>query len=454
MLWMLRAGRVLATLSVLTAGTLFGGSSMAQSRAVAFTNVTVIDGTGAAPRSDMTVVVDGGRIVVVGRTRDVRVPTAAAVVDGRGKFLIPGLWDMHVHLGEYGAGAKVLRHLVASGIVGVRDMASPPDDILRLRADVESGTLLGPQIVAAGPILQAPLPFRPPSLVRSVAPSDAAAVVDELRGKGVDFIKVGDTLDRNTYFVIASESKRVGLTFAGHLPVSVSAMDAAMAGQRSIEHFGSAVFRGLLLACSRDEGRLAELTRSALAGALAGGPPPEQRLYQADVMNALVDTYDSRKASALFAVFRREGTWQTPTLQALRQVWEERRKQLNGTDVAAGERLQTQTLDMFRQMRRERVNVLAGTDVPTGAGAPPLHDELVELVRAGLTPMQALQAATRNPAEFLGRLAGEGTIQVGKKANVVLLDADPLVDISNTRRVSAVILAGRLIPREEIQNLR
>ena len=426
----------------------------AQSNGIVFANVTLIDGTGATPRRDITVVINGDRIASIGRTDEVRMPPGSITVDGRGKYLIPGLWDMHVHLGAYDDGRRLLPRLVGYGITGVRDMASPVDDILRLRRDTTDGTLLGPQIVAAGPILQQPLPFRVPLLVRTVTEADARSVVAELRAKGVDFIKVGDTLTRDAYLAIADESKRLGLPFGGHLPVSVSAAEAAQAGQRSIEHFGSAGFRGVLLASSSDQARVTDLARDALAKALTGGPPPEETLYRAEFMTAVVDTYDDRTATALFDSFVKSGTWHVPTLAALRGVWNERRKQLAAAAAIAGDRLWAKTFQMVTNMRGRGVGVLAGSDLPAAAGVPPLHDELVELVGAGMTPLQALQAATRSPAEFLGRLATEGTVQVGKKANLVLLDGDPLADIANTRRVAAVVVTGRLISGPELQMIR
>jgi imidazolonepropionase-like amidohydrolase len=442
----------LATVIVILLAT--ASVAAAQSHPIAFTNVTLIDGTGATPQRGISVVIDGDRIATIGRTGEVRLPVGATAVDGRAKFLIPGLWDMHVHLGAYDEGVKVLPRLVGYGITGVRDMASPVDDILRLGRESASGMVLGPQIVAAGPILQRPLPFRLPPLVRTVTDAEAKHVVAELHTKGVGFIKVGDTLTRNAYLAIAEESKRLGLPFAGHLPVSVSAREATQAGQRSIEHFGSAGFRGLLLACSTDEARLTDLVRDALTGALAGGPPPEEKLYQAAFMNALVDSYDSRKAATLFESFARNGTWQEPTFVALRNVWDERRKELSPADAAAGDRVWTKTVEMFADMRKRGVKILAGSDRPILPGVPPLHDELVALVSAGMTPSQALHSATRLPAEFLGRLATEGTIQVGKKANLVLLEGDPLSDIANTRRVAAVVVRGRLISSRELQKIR
>jgi imidazolonepropionase-like amidohydrolase len=429
-------------------------SATVQSRVIAFTGVTLIDGTDAAPRADLTVLIEGNQISAIGKTGAVRVPADAQRVDGRAKFLIPGLWDMHVHLGAYDGAAKALPRFVAYGITGVRDMASPVDDIVRLRRDSAGGTLLGPQILAAGPILQRPLPFRLPPFVRTVTDADARSAVDELHENGVDFIKVGDTLTRNAYFAIAEQSTRRGLPFAGHLPVSVSAAEAAHAGQRSIEHFGSAGFRGVLLACSRDEARLTEVVRDALTTALAGGPSPDEKLYQAEFLNALVDSYDNRKAAALFELFTTNRTWQEPTLVALRDVWEQQRTRLKFLEAAAGDRVWTKTLEMFADMRVHGVKVLAGSDVPVGLGVPPLHDELVALVGAGMTPLQALQTATRNAADFQGRLATEGTVEVGKKANLVLLEADPLRDIANTRRVAAVVVGGRFVSESELQKIR
>jgi hypothetical protein len=425
----------------------------AQSTVIAVTNVTLIDGTGAMPRV-VNVIVEGDRIAAINRNGGQRVPAGATIVDGRGKYLIPGMWDMHVHIGGYQEGTKVLPRLVAYGITGVRDMASPVDDILRLRRESVDGTLLGPQIVAAGPILQRPLPFTTPPLVRTVADADAKQVVDDLKAKGVDFIKVGDTLTRDAYFRIATESRRLGLPFAGHLPVSVSALEATQAGQRSIEHFGSAGFRNVLIACSTAEEKLISEAREALASALAGGPSPDEKLYRSEFLTRLVETYDRRKAAALFRAFKQNGTWQVPTFGAIGSVWNARRAQLNPADAAATERASTKTIEMFADMRRAGVKVLAGSDLPVSTGVPPIHDELEALVRAGMTPLEALQASTRDPADFLGRLATEGTVQVGKRANLVLLDADPLADIANTRRVAAVVLRGKLISGSDLLSMR
>jgi imidazolonepropionase-like amidohydrolase len=427
----------------------------AQSNAIAIKDATLIDGTGARPRI-VTVIVEGERITAIVGNGQERIPAGATIVDGRGNYLIPGLWDMHLHtaIGGYEQGANVLPRLVAHGITGIRDMASPADAILRLRREIAEGILLGPQIVAAGPILQRPLPFSLPPHVRTVKDEEAGQVVDDLHAKGVDFVKVGDTLTRDAYFQIATASRRLGLPFAGHLPVSVTALEAAQAGQRSIEHFGSAGFKNVLIACSSAEADLASDTRDALASALAGGPSPDETLYRSAFLTKLVESYDRRKAAALFRAFERNSTWHVPTFVALRNAWDERRAHLNSDDRAATDRAERKTVEMFADMRKAGVKILAGSDQPVSTGVPAIHDELVALVRAGMAPLEALQAATRSPAEFFGRLADEGTVEAGKKANLVLLEENPLTDIANTRRVVAVVLRGRLISGAELQKLR
>jgi hypothetical protein len=359
---------------------------------------------------------------------------------------------MHVHLGSYSDAAQALPKYLASGVTGLRDMASPPVDIIRLRDAINAGTIIGPTIVAAGPILQGVLPFESPPMIRVVADvEDAAFAVDALASAGVDFIKTGDTLDNDQYTAIATAGERRRLPFVGHLPVSVSAQDASEAGQASIEHFGSARFHGLLIACSDDEQALRALAEGVLDQARAGGASPDDTLLRAPFINRLVETYSPMKAQELLMKLASNGTWQTPTLAGIRSVWEAQEPQLNREDATAAEQLWRKYEELLRAMQASGVGILAGTDLPDSAAGGRIHDELALLVEAGLSPMEALQAATRSPAEFLGRLDTEGTIEVGKAANLVLLDADPLREISNTRRISAVVLKGNLIPTEKPQ---
>jgi hypothetical protein len=223
-------------------------AAQTQPDASVITNVTIIDVTEAKPQLQMCVLILGNRISQIVPCAHLSIPKDSKVVDGRGKFLIPGLWDMHVHLGNATEGA--LPMLLASGVTGVRDMGSPSFETLRRwRVEILAGERVGPRIVAAGPILDAGVPDSNRWMVRNEA--EARRAVDYLAQVGVDFIKVHEHLDRKTYFAIADEANRVGLTFAGHVPVNpdgdgfaVSGIEASNAGQKSLEHMFGIPFPG------------------------------------------------------------------------------------------------------------------------------------------------------------------------------------------------------------------
>ena len=430
---------------------------------LAITHVTVIDGTGAAPQADMTVIVKDRRIVELGKSGEVRTPAQANTVNGSGRYLIPGLWDMHVHevFGDWlPRNEKVVPPLfVANGITGVRDMGGDLDALKEWRARVAAGTLLGPRMIIAGPMLDGPTP-RFPSSAPVANAADGRRVVDELTRRGVDFIKIQSLIPRDGYFAAADEAKRLGMVFVGHVPDAVRAAEASNAGQKSIEHF-----TGIFEACSTIEDQLVTGT--------ARGPGPNVR------------TYDPVRAQKVIALMAKNRTWQVPTL-----VWERGQWLVDDIDLShdpltkyapaswkdrtwpmfVHDILQTMDTDPLRvrkkffqielemtlAMFRAGVPFMAGTDTAAGVHIFPgfsLHQELALFVQAGLTPMQALQTATRNPAEFMGRLKDLGTIEQGKLADLVLLDANPLNDITNTRKIRAVVLAGRYLDRPALDRM-
>src|SRR3989442_2070552 len=218
-----------------------------QPRPLVFTHVTVIDATGAPVKPEMTVVITGDRITEFAPTKTVRVPKDAQVVDATGKFLIPGLWDMHVHW--YGYDKAYLRLFTANGVTGVRIMWGAPIHF-EWRKEIQEGTLLGPRMVIASTILDGPKPIWPGSIAVANE-AEARRSVIKVKREGADFVKVYSLLPRETYFAIADEAKKQGLPFAGHVPFFVSAGEASDAGQRSIEHL-----TGILAACSAREEEL------------------------------------------------------------------------------------------------------------------------------------------------------------------------------------------------------
>jgi imidazolonepropionase-like amidohydrolase len=430
--------------------------------ALALTHVTVIDATGAPPLPDMTVLIEGKRIVDLGKSSEVRPPRDATIVEAGGKYLIPGLWDMHVHtvFGDWLPRNErvTLPLFVANGVTGVRDMGGDLEVLKQWRAEIEAGRLLGPRMIIAGPMLDGPIP-RFPSSAPVANAADGRRIVDDLKARGVDFIKIQSLIPRDGYFAAADEAKKLGLTFVGHVPDAVRASEASNAGQRSIEHF-TGIFEG----CSTIEDELIKGPKS---------------------VGVNVRTFDPARARSLIELMARNQTWQVPTLTWERgqwlvddidlshdplvkyapAAWKDRTWPMFVHDIIATmdtdplpvrKHFVQMELDMTLAMFRAGVPFMAGTDTAAGVHIFPgfsLHDELALFVRAGLTPMQALQTATRNPALFLDRLADMGTVEKGKLADLVLLDANPLDDIANTRRIRAVVLAGRYFGRTDLDQM-
>jgi imidazolonepropionase-like amidohydrolase len=423
----------------------------------------------------MTVTITGERITAIERSRRVHVPENERVLDGTGQYLIPGLWDMHVHALSADRNELYFPLLIANGVTGIRDMGTtlPLEQIHQLQNKIASGKVLGPRIVAAGPIVDGPKPVWPFSL--AVANElEGRQAVDMLKREGADFIKVYNLLPRAAYFAIVDEARKKGLTVVGHVPLSVTAAEASRAGQKSIEHLN-----GVLLACSTDE---AALMKERLVVSASFDRESMSRLNRARARQ-LLETFSPEKAAALFRRFASNGTWQTPTLVALRVLayWNDgslitdprlkyippfikrewnpkddfRFSNRSLEDVRNVRLIYQKNIELIGAMRRAHVKILAGTDLGNPYLLPgfSLHDELGLLARAGLTPMEALQSATRNPAEFLGLLDSLGTIETGKIADLVLLGANPLEDINNTQKIRAVIVGGKLLDQSELRKM-
>ena len=397
----------------------------------------------------MSLLISNGRIAAIGPAARITVPAKAEILDGRGKYLIPGLWNMHVHLGAYADGERALAAFLAQGVTGLRDMGSPLDDILRLRQETNDGTILGPRMVVSGPIIQGPLPFQLPVFISVKDVAAARATVDMLRQRGVDFIKVQDAIPDDIYVAVATQARRDHLPYVGHIPPTVLPEEATDLGQRSIEHLGGR-FWGVLIGSSAQESALhaqeLQIYKDILT-ALGKNEMPPTTSMRTEFTRAIVESYDPKKAAELIRRFRRNGTWQCPTLVVLHTLWADSAAKYTSEDLRWADRLLAKNAEMVEMMQRAGVGLLAGTDLPPESRNGSIHDELAYLVDAGLTPMQALQTATRNAAEFLGKLDTVGTVERNKAADLVLLTANPLDDIHNTARISAVIIRGRIAPQ-------
>ncbi len=424
----------------------------AQDRPVAETSirhVTVVNVATGAEQKDQTVRIQGTRIVSIAATQ----PTDDAIsgsVDAHGGYLIPGLWDMHVHVHD----KDELPLYIANGVTGVRVM-SGEKDTAALRAEF-AGQAPSPQIYLASAIVDGSPPVWPGSIVVK-KPADARRTVDEIKASGADFIKVYSRIPRDAYFALADEAKQQHIAFEGHVPDTVTAQEASAAGQRSMEHL-----LGIAIACSSQQEKL--------MGALNRAEFFRERLaIEAEAYRSL----DQTKCQALFAEFRGNETWQVPTLtvnrlwgrlddskftsdprlayidRRFRDRWDERtepqRRRWNFELFQLARSIFSADEHVVGAMFRAGVPMMAGTDAMNPYCFPgfSLHDELAMLVESGLTPLAALQAATINPAKFMGRGAEMGTIEAGKMADLVLLRADPLADIHNTAQIQGVWLQGK-----------
>jgi len=427
--------RPVSCLPILAAILIAGGAVTAQTSSLAITDVNVVDVVDGRIVPNSTVTITGETIS--GITRNGAAPKGARIVDGRRKFLIPGLWDMHAHI--QGNEKAWLPLFIANGVTGIRDMGADLDFILEVREATASGRTLGPRIIAAGPILDdAPgdWPFR----IRVRNADEGRAAVQLLKRRGVDLIKVHNYTPRDVFFAIVDEARQENLPVAGHVPLKVTIQEGIDAGMVSIEHFA-------------EDGRVWK--------ACSGGPK-----------------YRPEACRPFFEMLARRRVWQTPTLLALAEL------PVIGTPASAISRdqlayankrfleMQAGNQSFFlkrpevlgilknlaevgkvvtRDMAAAGVGILAGCDAMIAGFC--VHDELAKMVDGGMTPFAALQTATINPARYLGRESTLGTIAPGRSADLVLLDANPLEDIANVRRIRAVVTGGRLLDRGELDRL-
>ena len=428
-------------------------------------HVAIVDVVNGATRPNMTVVVSGNRIAAIYADGTRRTTKGSRVVNGAGKYLIPGLWDMHVHaftfpestmtLGERATRVYFPQYL-AAGVTGIRDMGGWLDTVVAVRRRVRAHEILGPRIVAAGRLLGGRSPWAPPSPHVWVVndPDSASLAVDSLRRAGADFIKVHDLLKRDVYLAIARRARETGIQLVGHLRPSVTVDEAIDAGQVGFEH----VAIELVVACA---GGGTERAGQFYDRWIKGGWPAFVKETA-----ELWAGRDSSLCAATMEHMRRIGVHVTPTLvlrmqdsvfmthvlirdltpaAALRCASDV--KDWGSLPDSLRQLYYRTVLDIVGTLHRAHVVVVAGTDGPSGCLAPgtALHEELEKLVLAGLTPAEALRAATIEPARFLNLADSLGTIEVGKVADLVLIEADPLENISNTRKVFGMVADGRWI---------
>src|SRR5262245_35872246 len=434
------------------------GAAGGESATVAITHVTVIDGTGAEPRQDQTVLINGDRIGAIGPSAGLKAPKGARVVDATGKYLLPGFWDLHVHL-HFGT-PEVLPVFVANGITGIRELDTPMPEIDSIRA--RAGSLLEPRIIAAGKMIEAaevkPALAMAPPIVRDFAMADrvfvanaeeARAAVRELATLKPDVLKHHNPFKREVFFAVLDEAKKAGLRVGGHFPMGEKGTlrDVAEAGQASIEHLGwpsvSAVFKAMTPAGQDSLVAIVKASGLAFVPTFVVGNFATETAPGADSIRFVASHQDPR------ARFVTPQMW---------EMWEGMIKVMAATRKSGmlskmdfpGE------IAMLQRFHKAGVPILPGTDFTVeflfpGSSA---QEEVAELVKqVGMTPHEAIQAASRRSAELVGLGKETGTIETGKSADLFLVDADPLADITNTQKVFGVARQGRFFDRAQLDSL-
>lgn len=416
---------------------------------------------------NQTVTIIGDRISSVESADSAKPKSGSTVIDGKGKFLMPGLWDMHVHLLD----TKSLGLFTANGVTGVRTMFGS-NMHLNWRKQVESGEVLGPRMVIGGPIVDGPKPIWQGSIAVGTA-DQARAAVRRIKSDGYDFVKVYSLLSKEPYFAIADEAKKLGIPFEGHVPHSVGLIEAEKAGQRSSEHL-----MGLALASSSREDEI----RSKIAEALPAGREKAGEV-SSKLAKDVTDSFDRAKWDGLVKHMSKGKMWQCPTLVVLKAVayldepdfrkddrikyvpglmramWDPkndfRLKDRKPEEWASAKKLYRQNLQMFSLLHKGGVPMLAGTDCMNPFVFPgfSLHDELAMMVEAGMKPSEALTTATINPARFYGKESSEGLVAKGYRADLILLSGNPLTDIRNTSKITDVIQRGKHYGRSELDSI-
>jgi len=417
--------------------------------AYAITGVTIVPMDRERLIPDQTVIVRNGRIAAIGPAKQTRVPAGATRIEGRGRYLMPGLAEMHAHVPPGAADVQwtqdVLFLYAANGITFARSMLGAPHH-LQLRAQVERGEILSPRLYLSGPSLNG----------NSVAsPDEARRMVREQKAAGYDTLKIHPGLDRPRYDAIAETARQVGISFGGHVPDAVGLARALEVRQATVDHFDA--FMPLLL---RD-------------GATAG----EGGFFG----YKLAPQVDESKIPALARRVRAAGVWNVPTESLMHHVllpgpsfaemeareemryvprpmlaqWRQGFASFRGADYSpeGGRRFGEVRGKLILALHRAGAGLLLGSDAPQVLNVPgfSIHHELGALVKAGLTPYEALSTGTRNVSHFIGTPEDFGTVKTGARADLILLEANPLADVANVKQRAGVMIGGRWLPENDIR---
>ncbi len=454
-----------------------------------FENATCIENIATIDPSDglkenQTIVIKDGKILKIAPTAELKLSSKNQIVDGTGKYLIPGLWDSHIHFAYIEALAPRMFDLfMVYGITSVRDTGGKIDFVKEWKNKSVANPTGTPRVMIAGPLLDGMPnvydgsdPGHPPLSVGSGSVEAVASLIGKLDSIGVDFLKAYEMLTPEQFAMVMKLAKEKGYNVTGHVPLSMDVASASNAGLNSMEHM-----RNLELSCATNADELLKQRRAMLAkGKNTPGGVLRSSIHSAQ-REIAVKNYDDKKADEVLQVLLKNQTWQIPTMAlntgftrqpfgqpewqesfeylpgTIRDEWKSTIEKLKGNELPPFTQQYTQwMLGMAGKIHKAGIPMMAGTDTPIGFLTPglSLHEELIVLVEAGLSPQEALKTATLNPARYF-KLENElGSIKETMWADLIILTANPLENIKNTQRIDAVLKQGKYYDREALNQIQ
>jgi len=434
-------------------------------------NVTLVDVTDGTLVPDAAVAIAGDRVAFAGPAEGLEATADANTIDGRSAYLIPGLWDAHVH--SVTARPWHFPLLVAHGVTSVRNMhtteENPLAKVLAVKEEIASGTIVGPRFLANGAVISGPDAYWPQSITVATA-DEARAAVDAMADGGADFLKLYDNVPAVAFHALAERARERGIPFDGHAVAAVGPVASARAGQRTFEHAA-----GMHLGCAPRN----DAVEASEEKMLANAPFPQSQFDFFDHTTLLAELRDEALCRETVQAYLEAGSASCPTLinvrsmvaaaamvadatsmallpESVRGQWTAMAQdELTAEFSSAAQPLWETAQANVRLMHEMGVPLIAGTDIGNPFLVPghSLHAELELLVSVGLSPLEALQTATINPARIFG-IEKVGRVEAGYEADLVLLARNPLDEVSNTRSIMGVVLDGEFYDTEALGAMR
>jgi len=451
--------------------------------AICIENITTVDPTDGL-RGNQTVIIRDGKIFKIAPTAELKLSAKNQRIDGTGKYMIPGLWDSHVHFAYIEALAPRMFDLFLTyGITSVRDTGGEISFVRKWKEAALANPTDAPRVMIAGPLLDGMPnvydgsdPGHPPLSVGSGSVEAVNALIARLDSIGVDFLKAYEMLTPEQFLAVMKLAKEKGYKVTGHVPLSMDVTSASNAGLNSMEHM-----RNLEISCASNADELLLQRRTMLAkGKNMAGGELRSSIHSAQ-REIAVRNYDERKADEILQVLLKNQTWQIPTMalntgftrrpysqpewqesfellpDELRDQWRAAiQTSMNGETSPFRQEYTQWLLNMAGKIHEAGIPMMAGTDTPIGFLTPglSLHEELIVLVEAGLSPQEAMKSATLNPARYFNLENELGSIKENMWADLVILDANPLENIRNTQKINAVVRQGKYYDQQALNEIR